>query len=244
MINSFIVSPKDVCDVRNAPSSLRKGLLKEIDPGKLDGKAGHIGILCPRIPGQNNPQASFQSLPSLKFLFRMNNRFNSTLESGTYTPMTYVKEIDQGGLFIKNKNYFQSLPFDLLHQKVVVESKEKKERQEISLPPGTYDPLTMFARFYFKEDILPGKDIQLSIFDGLRLRQLVFHIDKGKIKSKMFGEVETVRLESKTSFSTFLDQEGTIRIWYTTDGSKIPILFETDLPIGKIRFELESIDGK
>jgi hypothetical protein len=188
-------------------------------------------------------QAIFQSPPSLELLFRMNNRFTSTLEGGTYTPVTSVKEIDQGVLLIKKKNYLQTFTFDLLHRKVVVESTEKKERQEIPLPSGTYDPLAMFARFYLKEELLPGQDIQMSIFDGERTRLLVFHSNKEKIKSKMYGEVETVRLESKTFFSTFRDREGTIRIWYTTDGSKTPILIEADLPVGKIMFELESIYG-
>ncbi|MGA3086423.1 MAG: DUF3108 domain-containing protein [Thermodesulfobacteriota bacterium] len=188
-------------------------------------------------------QAIFQSRPSLELLFRMNNRFTSTLESGTYTPVTNVKEIDQGGLLIKKKNSFQTFTFDPLHQKVVVESKEKKEKQEIPLPPDTYDPLSMLARLYLKEDLIPGQDIPMSIFDGERLRQLVFHSNKEKIKSKRYGEVETIRLVLKTFFSTFRDQEGTIRIWFTTDGNKTPILIEEDLPVGKIRFELESIEG-
>lgn len=84
---------------------------------------------------------------------------------------------------------------------------------------------------------------QMSILDGLRLRQIVFHSSKEKIKTKMVGEVEAVRLDSKTFFSTFGDQEGAIHIWYTTDGKKTPFLIETDLPVGMIRFELESIDG-
>lgn len=187
-------------------------------------------------------QAIFQSNPSLEVLFRMNNRFTSTLEAGTYTPVANVKEIDQGGLLIKDKNYRQTLAFDLLRQKVVVENREKNEKQEIPLPPGTSDPLGMFARFYLKEEFLPGQDIRVSIFDGVRLRQIVFHSKREKVTSKMYGEVEAVRLDSKTFFSTFGDQEGTIHIWYTTDGRKTPLLIETDLPVGMIRFELESID--
>jgi hypothetical protein len=70
---------------------------------------------------------------------------------------------------------------------------------------------------------------------------MVFYSKKGKVKSKMYGEVEAVCLESSTSFSTFEEKEGKIRIWYTADGEKVPILIELDLPIGHIEFELESI---
>jgi len=58
----------------------------------------------------------------------------------------------------------------------------------------------------------------------------------------MYGEVEAVCLESSTAFSTFGDKEGRIRIWYTADGKKTPILMELELPIGHIKFELESME--
>jgi hypothetical protein len=63
------------------------------------------------------------------------------------------------------------------------------------------------------------------------------------MNNRFTSTLEAVRLDSKTFFSTFGDQEGVIHLWYTADGKKTPILIETDLPVGMIRFELESIDG-
>jgi hypothetical protein len=125
---------------------------------------------------------------------------------------------------------------------VVAERGEKKERQEMPLSSETHDPLSMFARCYLKEKIHPGQNISMSIFDGVKLRQMVFHSKKEKVKSAMYGEVEAVCLESSTPFSTFGDKEGKIRIWYTADGKKTPIVIELELPIGHIKFELESME--
>jgi hypothetical protein len=186
--------------------------------------------------------ASVDSLHYLGFLFRMNNRFLSTMEAETCSPVRYVKEIDQEGLLIEKKNYLQTFTFDFPNKKVVVEKGEKKERQEVPLLSETYDPLSMFVRCYLKEEIHPGQNIRMSIFDGVKLRQMIFYSKKGKVKSKMYGEVEAVCLESSTSFSTFEDKEGNIRIWYTTNGGKTPILIELELPIGNIKFELESME--
>jgi hypothetical protein len=186
--------------------------------------------------------ASVESLNYLGFFFRMNNRFLSTMEAETCSPVRYVKEIDQEGLLIEKKNYLQTFTFDFTNKKVVVEKGEKKERQEVPLSSETYDPLSMFAKWYLKEEIQPGQNIRMSIFDGVKLRQMVFYSKKGKVKSKMYGEVEAVCLESSTSFSTFEDKEGNIRIWYTTNGEKTPILIELELPIGNIKFELESME--
>ena len=186
--------------------------------------------------------ASVDSLHYFGFLFRMNNRFLSTMEAETCSPVRYVKEINQEGLLIEKKNYFQTFTFDFPNKKVVVEKGEKKERQEVPLSSETYDPLSRFAKWYLKEEIQPGQNIRMSIFDGVKLRQMVFYSKKGKVKSKMYGEVEAVCLESSTSFSTFEDKEGNIRIWYTTNGEKTPILIELELPIGNIKFELESME--
>jgi len=175
------------------------------------------------------------------FFFRMNNRFTSTIEAETCIPHQYVKEVDQHGLFREKKNYVETLTFDHRHQRVVVERRGEKEKREVSLPPETYDPLSMFARCYLKENLRPDQEIRMTIYDGLRLRRLVFHPRQERIKSRIYGEVETVCLETTTSFAFFGDKEGIIRIWYTKDGKKTPVLMELDLPVGDVQFELDEV---
>jgi hypothetical protein len=184
-------------------------------------------------------QAEVNSLDYTGFLFRMNNHFTSTVEAETCSPIRYVKEINQEGLLIKKKHYLQILTFDHHNNKMVIEQTEMKEKLEIPLYPGTYDPLSMFARCYLKEELRPGEDVRMSIYDGMKLRQMVFHSKKERMRPKGYGEVEVVCLESATPFSTFGDKEGIIRIWYTADGKKLPISLELKLPIGSVKFELE-----
>jgi len=219
-------------------------------------------------------RASIYSLDYLKFLFRINNRFLSTVEAETLAPLQYVKEIHQEGLLTKKKNYLQTLTFDHSNKKLVVENRkggERKdiplsahtrdslsidhsntklieenrkdgERKEIPLSTETYDPLSIFAKYYLKDELHLGQDIQMSIFDGMKLRRMVFVSRREKVTSKLYGEVEAVCLESSTAFSSFDDKEGKIRIWYADRGEKIPILIELELPVGNIKFELESVE--
>jgi Protein of unknown function (DUF3108) len=175
------------------------------------------------------------------FLFRINNRFTSTMEADTCAPVQYVKEIDQDGLLKETKKYHQTLTFDSLRQKVVVEKKGEKEKREVTLPPETFDPLSIFARCYLKENLRIDQDLRMSIYDGVTLRQMVFHPKPERVKSRLYGEVETVCLESTTSFASFENKEGVIRIWYTNDEKRAPVLMEFDLPAGNIRFELDEV---
>jgi hypothetical protein len=186
-------------------------------------------------------EAHVDSRQYMGLFFKMNNRFLSVMDMADCSPVRYVKEIDQEGLFIPRKNYLQTLFFDHLNNRVVTEKKENNERQEVSLPPDTYDPLSMFGRCYFKEDLRPGQDISMSLYDGVKLRKMVFHSKKGKVASKLLGEVEAICLESSTPFAAFGEKEGIIRIWYTTDERRIPVSIELDLPVGMVKFELEEM---
>jgi len=183
------------------------------------------------------------SIYSVNFgvLFRINNRFTSTMEADTCAPVQYVKEIDQDGLLKETKKYHQTLTFDSLRQKVVVEKRGEKEKREVTLPPETFDPLSIFARCYLKENLRIDQDLRMSIYDGVKLRQMVFHPKPERVKSRLYGEVETVCLESTTSFASFGNKEGIIRIWYTNDEKRAPVLMEFDLPAGNIRFELDEV---
>jgi hypothetical protein len=139
-------------------------------------------------------------------------------------------------------NAHDPLSVDHSDKKLVVENQKGEERKEVPLSADTYDPLSIFAKHYLKNELHAGQDIQMSIFDGMKLRRMVFVSRKEKVTSKIYGEVEAVCLESSTAFSSFDDKEGKIRIWYADRGEKIPILIELELPVGNIKFELESVE--
>ena len=200
-----------------------------VDPGFWE-----AGRLFSRV------QASVTSLPALGFFFRMNNYFTSLMDLETCCPVRYVKEVNQEGLFVQKKKYLQNILFDPSGRKVVAEYPERREKQEVILTSDTFDPLSMFGRYYLKEDLFPGRNVLMSIYDGVRLRQMVFQVSRERVNAKRYGEVEAFRVESMTSFSSFGEREGTIRIWYTADGRKTPIAMEVALPVGNLVFELDS----
>lgn len=186
-------------------------------------------------------EAQVISLKIPGFMFRMNNRFTSLMEMDPFSPVQYVKEIDQEGLFIKRKNYVQTITFSSSPPKAIVEKKKTGEKSEILFPSHACDPLALFVRYHLKEKLPLSQEVQMSIFDGVKFRQMVFYSKKTQVKSDILGEVEAVCLESTTAFSSFGEKEGNIRIWYTANGDRIPIFMELDLPVGLVRFELEEM---
>lgn len=175
------------------------------------------------------------------FMFRMNNRFTSMIEKDPFGPIQYIKRIDQEGLFIKKKRYIQTITFDSRSPKAIVEKDGEGEKIEIVFPCVAFDPLALLVRYHLKENLPVGQEIPMSIFDGIKFRQMVFQANPVKVTSPFWGTLEAVCLESKTAFSSFGEKEGTIRIWYVERREKIPISLELDLPAGVVKFELEDI---
>ncbi len=175
------------------------------------------------------------------FMFRMNNRFTSLMEVDPFCPLRYLKEIDQDGLFIQRKNYSEVITFDPLLHKATVEREVGGEKKEVFFPSAAYDPLSIFVRYHLKERLSPDQELRMSIFDGVKFRQMVFQSKRSSLRSRIFGEVDAVCLESTTTFSSFGEREGSLRIWYSADEHKIPIRLELDLPVGRVTFELEEI---
>jgi len=187
-------------------------------------------------------QVSFHSHPAWESIIRVHNSFTSIMETGTFLPIRYMKAIDQDGLLFRKMNYIQTFVFNFPNHQVMVEQNDQEEKQWITLPTETYDPLAFIARCLLRGDLSPGQDVTISIFDGVKAKQVVFQQKTERFRSRLFGIVDTILLESTKAYLTFNDQEGAMRIWYTHDEKKIPVSIELDLPIGKFRFELDSID--
>ncbi len=182
-------------------------------------------------------QALVETTGVTNWLFRMHNQFHSWVDARYLGPMRYVKEIDQKGIFSGEKHYRSVLTFSRGDNRVVVDG-----TKEVTIPPGTQDPLSFFVKYYLQGEIIAGEEIRMSIYDGIKLRQVTFSARGESIETEWRGPVDVICLESKVPFSSLGEREGIIRIWFTRDRRKVPVRIGLDLPIGTVRFELESFE--
>jgi hypothetical protein len=188
-------------------------------------------------------KATVDSAGMIRPFFRMHNRFCSYVTEDKLEPLRYVKEIDQRGIFSRNKLYTDILTFDLAGGTVIVERKDPPDEKEIAIPPHTYDPLSIFLKCLFEAEVEDGQTIEMRIYDGIKLREVTFAATSGEISTPLYGEVKTICLESEVPFSSLGDKEGTIKIWYTDDERRFPINITLELPsLGSVKFELEKVE--
>jgi hypothetical protein len=176
-------------------------------------------------------------------VFRMHNRFTSYIKEAGLEPCRYIKEVDQKGIFSKKKRYTDILTFDPGSGKVIVERVDPPGVQEISVPPQTYDPLAVFLKFFLGSEGRNGHTIEMKIYDGIKLKQVTFFVAGDEIPTSLYGVVKAISVESKVPFSSLGDREGVIKIWYTDDERRFPVIMLLKLPsVGNVEFELERVE--
>jgi len=182
-------------------------------------------------------QAQVHTTGVTSWFFRMDNRFSSWVDARHFGSLRYVKEINQKGVFSGEKNYRCVLTFNRENNRVVVDGE-----REVAVPPGTQDPLSFFVKYSVGEEIKAAQGIRMTIYDGIKLRRVLFDSKKDSIETEWCGPVDVICLESKVPFSSLGGKEGIIKIWYTRDRRKVPVRIGLDLPIGTVQFELESFE--
>jgi hypothetical protein len=188
-------------------------------------------------------KAAVDTTGMIRPFFRMHNRFCSFVKEDGLEPLRYVKEIDQRGVFSRNKRYTDILTFDSTNGTVMVERKDLPDAQEIAVPPHTYDPLSIFLKSFLEAEVEDGKQIAMRIYDGIKLREVTFAATSGELPTTLYGEVKTICLESEVPFSSLGDKEGAIKIWYTNDERRFPVNITLELPsLGSVEFELERVE--
>ena len=176
-------------------------------------------------------------------IFRMHNHFTSYIKEAGLEPYRYIKEVDQKGIFSRKKRYTDILTFDPAGCKVIVQRLDPPGVQEVSVPSQTYDPLSVFLKFFLESEVADGQKILMRIYDGIKLKEATFCVAKGEIDIPLYGVVKAISLESKVPFSSLGDKEGVITIWYTDDERRFPVGMRLKLPsVGNVEFELEKVE--
>lgn len=172
----------------------------------------------------------------------MHNRFRSYVKREGLKPSRYVKEVDQWGIFSRKKCYTDILTFDVKGSKVIVQRLDPPLVREVSVPPQTFDPLAIFLKYFLDEEVGDGNMIKMRIYDGIKLREVIFVAARRELSTPLYGDVKTVCLESKVPFSSLGDREGVIKIWYTDDERRFPVKISLQLPlVGNVEFQLDKV---
>lgn len=243
LIIFFCALPSPVIGHPSFPGDVEKGISFHYRVQKLGTTIITASLSIERDGPLHVVRAAVDTTGLIRPFFRMHNRFCSYVKEDGLEPLQYVKEIDQRGIFSRNKRYTDILTFDSDTSTVTVEREDPPDAQEIAVPPQTYDPLSIFLKCFLESEVEDGQTIGMRIYDGIKLREVTFAATSGEIPTPLYGEVKTICLESEVPFSSLGDKEGAIKIWYTDDERRFPVNITLELPsLGSVEFELERVE--
>ncbi len=189
-----------------------------------------------KISGRKVYRVSFEvnSIPTFDPFYKVRDRYESYLDVEGLFPWRFEQHVREGGYSRDFSAFFD-------HRK----GKAKTTEGEYDIPPYVNDIISAFyiARTFDYSEMKVGDKVHLENF----YKDKVYPLDvvyRGKEKVKVAaGEFECVIVEPLVQEGGLFKSEGSILIWLSNDGLKIPVKVKTKVIIGSIDAELTGYEG-
>jgi hypothetical protein len=186
------------------------------------------GRLCYRI------QFNVNSLPSFSWVFRVEDRYLTFLDTESIAPLKFEQHVREG-----------TYSRDFVAQFDQVQHVARTTEGEYPIPEYVHDIMSAF--YYFRT-----VDFSTAIV-GERFALFNFYKDKSyELEVRFLGRQElevgagtfnTIVVEPLVKEGGLFKSEGRIVIWLTDDELKIPVRVNTKVVIGSIDTELREYSG-
>ena len=176
-----------------------------------------------------------------RFLFKVDDNYESYFDKVTNKPFQFVRKIDEGG-YTKNQEGF----FNQDDNKVLVKDYKNKTEKTLSVTENVQD---IISTFYFLRNhpnidkLKVGESIVVDMFfdDEVYKFKLKF-IGKENLKTK-FGTAPTMIFRPIVQSGRVFKEEESLTVWISDDDNKIPLRIKASLVVGSIKADLESFKG-
>lgn len=176
-----------------------------------------------------------------KFIFAVDDLYESYIDKQTGNPYRYVRKINEGG-YIKNQEGF----FNAAENKVLAKDYKHKTEKTIAIPKNTQDLLSAF--YYLRnhpniDKIKPGEAIAIDLFfDNEITKFKLKFIGIERITTK-FGIVSTMVFKPSVQSGRIFKADESLTIWISNDANKLPVRIKANLVVGSLKADLENYKG-
>jgi hypothetical protein len=184
-----------------------------------------------------------KTTPFVDLFYKVRDRIDSFADM-KMTRSTLYKKTKQGK---KKKDIIVHFDWDKRQARYsnLLRKGKRRHREPISIPPGTFDPMTVFYAFRL-QDLEKENELVSPVTDGKKCV-----VGKARIVAR-----EKIRLANRT-FDTFLvepdlrhlegifdqSRDSTLKIWVTADERRIPVRIESKVIVGSFIGELSSVEN-
>ncbi|MCG2711775.1 MAG: DUF3108 domain-containing protein [Candidatus Omnitrophica bacterium] len=162
------------------------------------------------------------------FFYNVKGSIESIVDADTFKPIQYNSQTH-----INKKFIFKEMDYDFT--KLKVNAVDKKGKYEVDITADTLDPLGVF--YYFrKNDVVLNKCVDIMVNGGkknfpVRIYARREHFIKTPAGRFLAFQVEPTR-DSERQFDDCLNAEGSMRIWFSADMRRVPLIILLKVPVG------------
>ncbi len=176
-----------------------------------------------------------------KWVFNVNDNYESYFDKQTVKPYQYVRKIDEGG-YIRNEEGF----FNQDINKILVKDYKNNNEKTISVTENVQDIVSTF--YYLRnhpnvDKMKAGEFIAIDMFfDGEITKFKLKFLGREDLNTK-FGKIPTMIFRPLVKSGRVFKEEESLTIWISDDENKIPISIKASLAVGSLKADLESFKG-
>lgn len=167
-------------------------------------------------------------------IFKVNDKYETYLDSQAICPLMFVRRVDEGGFKIN-----QDMLFDQDYH--MVNSNGKK----LKVPAYVQDMMSAFyyARTFDYSDMQPGKiDSVVTLVDNEIWVLKIKFIRRDTIKSDV-GKVACMVFEPMVQKGRIFKHNDDLQVWISDDKNHIPIRAQANILVGSIKMDIVSWSG-
>ena len=227
-------------DEVQAPASLpfASGERFSYDISWLYLKAGTAVMAVEEAPAVNgHPALRFsttaRSSPVITKFYPVSNHVESIVARDTFLPEHMIFNRREG----KRKNDFE---YTFHHREGTVTAVKDGKTDELPIPQDAQDAISCLYFVRKSLPLTPGASLGLNVHHDKKNYKLVVRVEALETVEGPWGKAEAARVLVIMPFQGIFLNEGNVRVWFTTDGRRIPVRMKAKVIIGSIVADLVS----
>lgn len=172
-----------------------------------------------------------QSRPAITKFFPVNNRIESEFDLEALLPQHMVFHRHEG----RKK---EDIEYTFHHKEGTVTAIRGGATETLPIQPNTQD---LISCLYYVRSVMqmkPGNSMTLNVHHDKKNRSVEVRVEDIEPVEGIWGKVDAARVLVVMPFQGLFLNQGNIRVWFTTDGRKIPVRMKAKVIIGSIVADL------
>lgn len=167
------------------------------------------------------------SSPLVTKFYPVDNRVESLVDAEQLIPYRMWFRRREG----KRHNDFD-VTFE--HAKGAIVSIKDGVTDQLPMPPRTFDSISCLYYVRRLPALVPGSSVTCNVHHDKKTYKLEIQVEAIEPVKGAWGEVETVRVLAIMPFQGIFLNEGNIRVWFTNDSRRVPVMMKAKVVIGSV----------